>query len=180
VRDVARRQPWKKPPCADVGVWTDAVCDAIDKDRSELVDMLRRVDPAGRVNDVTPDLCEFIAWLLDEKPDHRPPLPEKFSTLYRIHSKTFRTLDRITRIKDKNGRYKNKKIYRTHSGSLFDMMIEFKDAQVRWKRDHPGEKFPYEETVARISGGKISSKRFEALRTELKRSSGSSRRVLPP
>ena len=32
---------------------------------------------------MTCDLAEFLAWLLDKKPGHRPPVPAKFKTLDR-------------------------------------------------------------------------------------------------
>ena len=60
-----------------IAIWGDAMVAALRRDRSELVDMLRRD------NKVTRDLAEFLAWLLQEKPKHRPPLPAKFKTLDR-------------------------------------------------------------------------------------------------
>lgn len=58
-----------------VTIWGDAMIAALRGDRSELVEMLRYD------NKVTRDLAEFLAWLLDKKPGHRPPLPAKFKTL---------------------------------------------------------------------------------------------------
>ena len=58
-----------------VAIWGDAMIAALKGDRSELVEMLRYD------NKVTRNLAEFLAWLLDEKPGHRPPLPAKFKTL---------------------------------------------------------------------------------------------------
>jgi hypothetical protein len=58
-----------------IAIWGDAIYDAIKGDRSQLVDLLRHD------NEVTPDLKEFLAWLLDERENGRPPLPAKFKLL---------------------------------------------------------------------------------------------------
>jgi hypothetical protein len=58
-----------------IAIWGDEMVAALRGDRSGLVDMLRHD------NKVTRDLAEFLAWLLEEKPNHRPPLPAKFKIL---------------------------------------------------------------------------------------------------
>jgi hypothetical protein len=58
-----------------IAIWGDAICSAMLGDRRELVELLRHD------NEVTPDLKEFLAWLLDERKNGRPPLPAKFKLL---------------------------------------------------------------------------------------------------
>jgi hypothetical protein len=56
--------------------WGEAIGAAIMGDRRELVWQLRH----GKAK-ITPDVAEFIAWLLDEKDRGRPKLPDKFKLL---------------------------------------------------------------------------------------------------
>lgn len=57
---------------AKLGVWGDAVRAALTGDRRELVELLRHH------NKPPDDVLEFLAWLLDERKNGRPPLPAKF------------------------------------------------------------------------------------------------------
>jgi hypothetical protein len=61
-----------------IAIWGDAMCAALNGDRSELVDLLRHN------NKVTRDLAEFLAYLLEERKKGRPRLPAKFGLLYKM------------------------------------------------------------------------------------------------
>ena len=75
-------------------VWGDAIVDALQGDRHELVDLLHRADVARLI---TPDAAEFIAWLLAKRGPGRPALPVKFRLFQDMarNPKLFEALDEL-------------------------------------------------------------------------------------
>jgi len=98
-----------------IAIWGDAMLAAVAGDRSELVALLRHK------NEVTPDVAEFLAWLLDKRKGGRPALPAKFKILKKMHH------------------------------PLFDAVFDFKQRRAHWRHAYPGYRFPYEKTLNKVA-----------------------------
>jgi hypothetical protein len=120
---------------ATAAVWGDAIIGAIQGDRKELVSLLRWG------NEVTRDAAEFLAWLIDERKNGRPPLPLKFRRLsMTVHP-------------------------------LFDPLMDFYGSQGEWYFEHPGKRFPFEQKLKEvIKHYGLDHKQEEALRNQIRRS----------
>jgi hypothetical protein len=117
-----------------IAIWGDAMYSALKGDRSELVDLLRYD------NEVTPDLKEFLAWLLDVRKNGRPPLPAKFKLLSQM----------------------------ARDPKLFDAVVDFELERAHWRAS--GRRFPYEKKLAEIArrNGVDSSKLDNKIRRSAK------------
>jgi len=93
---------------------------ALEGDSSEMVRLLR-----GN-NTVTPNVREFVAYLLD-RPSHRPPVPKKFAIL--------RKVIRLQRINPR----------------LLDAILTFKQMQTAWYERNPTKRFPRKVVIPRLA-----------------------------
>jgi hypothetical protein len=89
---------------------------ALRGDRRPLADMLR-----CKENEITDDLREFLAWLIEKRDNHRPKVPAKFKMLKQI----------------------------ADAPAMFDAVMEFEYRRTAWKRSNPGRRFPYEDIARR-------------------------------
>jgi hypothetical protein len=105
----------KKVDGKTIAIWGDAICSAMLGDRRELVELLRYD------NEVTPDLKEFLAWLLDERKNGRPPLPTKFKILNQM----------------------------ARDPKLFDAVVDFELERAHWRASR--RRFPYKMKLEEIA-----------------------------
>lgn len=135
-----------------ISVWGDAMCAALKGERGGLVELLR----SG--NEVTRDVAEFIAWLLDDKKGKkgmggRPKLPKKFKELA------------------------------DYNNPLFDAVMDFETQRTHWRfaskrlPDSPkyGRKFPYKQIRAEVARRHRVDE--DALETKIRRAATSGRKL---
>jgi hypothetical protein len=119
-----------------IAVWGDAICDAIVGDRRELVELLR----AG--NTVTKSVAEFLAWMLEEKDSHRPPLPDKFRRLGRM-ARNPRLYDAFMHYKleraalEDTGKMRPRKVLIARIAKMYDIKYETLRVEVARARNNP-------------------------------------------
>ena len=97
-------------------LWGGAITLALRGDNGALCDLLE----SGA--EVTDDVAQFVAWLLREKPKHRPPVPAKFMVFAHL----------------------------LLNPELGTAVREFGQRRKDWLAAHPGKRFPLKRELEKL------------------------------